>query len=142
MSFLTAKNTDIRSAGPIIEVVIIPPQPVAEILKKEGKPILSIKVVALIDTGASSTCISKVIVDTLNLIPFDAQIVLTAGGESQQFLYDIGIILPITQPNILTVQAPCADLSKQPFSVLIGRDILSRCTLFYNGPDNSFTLHY
>jgi len=100
------------------------------------------KVISLIDTGATATCISQIIVDNLKLIPFDSQTVLTAGGESDQLLYDIGIILPITQPNILALQAPCANLTKQPYNVLIGRDVLSRCTLFYNGPDNSFTLHF
>jgi len=142
MPFLTSRNSNLRTTGPIIEVAIVPPQPVAELLKKENKPIPSMKAIALIDTGASSTCISQIIVDNLKLIPFDAQMVLTAGGESEQLLYDIGIVLPITQPNVLSVQSPCADLSKQPFQVLIGRDILSRCTLFYNGLDNSFTLHH
>ena len=142
MPFLTTRNTNLRNAGPIIEVTVVPAQPVAELLRKEGKSIPSIKVIALIDTGASSTCLSKEIVDELNLIPFDAQIVHTAGGETEQLFYDIGIILPISQSNTLSIQAPCADLTGQPFQVLIGRDILNRCTMFYNGPDNSFTLHY
>jgi predicted aspartyl protease len=142
MPFLTARNSNLRVTGPIIEVSVVPPKPVVELLEKEGKQIPSVKAIALIDTGASSTCISQIIVDKLKLIPFDVQTVLTDGGESQQLLYDIGIVLPITQPNVLTVQSPCADLTKQPFQILLGRDILSKCTLFYNGFDNSFTLHH
>jgi hypothetical protein len=30
----------------------------------------------------------------------------------------------------------------QKLKVLLGRDILSMCTLFYNGVDNTFVLHY
>jgi predicted aspartyl protease len=142
MPFLTYRNSNLRIDGPIIEVAVVPPQPIVELYKKEGKSIPSMKTIALIDTGATSTCISQIIVDNLMLLPFDAQMVLTAGGATQQLLYDIGIVLPISQPNVLSVQSPCADLSMQPFQVLIGRDILSRCTLFYNGSDNSFTLHH
>ncbi|MBC6401675.1 MAG: retroviral-like aspartic protease family protein [Ekhidna sp.] len=111
-------------------------------LKKENKQVPSKKAMALIDTGASGTCISPSIVDELNLIPFDIQKVHTASGLTEQLLYDTGVILPISQPNIISVQTLCADLSGQPFQVLIGRDILSRCTLFYNGPDESFSLSF
>ena len=142
MPFLTSRGNNLRFSGPIIEVVIVPPQPVAEQLRKEGKPVPTIKAVALIDTGASSTCINQNIVDALNLIAFDTQKVLTAGGPSEQLLYDVGVVLPISQPNVLSVQAPCADLSGQPFQVLLGRDVLSMCSIFYNGPDNSFSLHF
>jgi hypothetical protein len=126
----------------LIEVVIVPSQPVIEMLRKNGLQIPSTKAMALIDTGASSTCISKIIVEQLKLNPFDIQLVNTAAGESRQLLYDIGVALPISQPNTLAVQSPCADLSKQSFQVLLGRDVLSHCTLFYNGSDNSFTLHH
>ena len=141
MPFLTSRG-NIQQTGPIIQVIIVPPQPVAEQLKKEGKPVPTFKAVGLIDTGASSTCINQDIVTGLSLISFDSQKVFTAGGETQQLLYDIGIVLPISQPNILSVQSPCADLKGQPFQVLLGRDVLSKCSLFYNGSDNSFVLHF
>ncbi len=123
-------------------MVIVTPQAVTEQLQKENKPIQSQKAFALIDTGASSTCISSLIVEQLGLIPFDFQKVHTATGETEQLLYDAGVVLPISQPNIISVQTPCADLTGQPFQVLIGRDILSRCTICYNGADNSFTLAF
>ncbi|MBC6425322.1 MAG: retroviral-like aspartic protease family protein [Ekhidna sp.] len=142
MPFLTARVTNLHQTGPIIEVTIVPPQFVAIQLKKENKQVPSKKAMALIDTGASSTCISQSIVDELELIPFDTQKVHTASGLTEQLLYDTGVILPISQPNIISVQTLCADLSEQPFQALIGRDILSRCTLFYNGPDESFSLSF
>jgi hypothetical protein len=149
MPFLTFRNDDLQRSGPNIEVSIVPPQPVAEQLQKEGKDVPGFRANALIDTGASSSCISQVIVDSLNLIPFDVQIVHTPSGQSEQLFYDAGIVLPISQPNIISVQTPCSNfqtpcsnLSKQPFQVLIGRDVLAHCTFFYNGLDNSFVLHY
>lgn len=142
MAFLTSRGNNLRFSGPVLEDIIVPPQRIADQLKKEGKPVPSIKALALIDTGASSTCISQNIADALTLIPFDSQKVHTAGGATEQLLYDVGVVLPISQPNILSVQAPCADLKDQPYQVLLGRDVLSRCTLFYNGMDNSFALHF
>jgi hypothetical protein len=142
MAFLTVSNTSLNLTGPIIEVVICPPQPISQQLQKQGKQVPVFKATAPIDTGATATCISDEIITKLGLISYDIQDVYTAAGPSQQMLYDIGVGLPISQPNLLSVQAPCADLSGQPFQVLIGRDILSMCTLFYNGKDNSFVLHY
>lgn|SRR5690606_2121335 len=142
MPFLTHRETNLKDSGPILEVVIVPPQPVSDLLLNEGRPVPQLKVMALIDTGAALTCINQSIVNALNLIPFDIQSIHTAAGISQQLLYDIGIILPISRPNVLSLQAPCANLSGQPFQVLLGRDVLSMCSLFYNGVDNSFTLHF
>ncbi len=142
MSFLTTHNDKLLENGPIIEVYICPPHPITLKLKQAGKQVPAFKAIALIDTGATATCISQEIVNRLKLIAHDIQTVHTAAGISQQLLYDIGVGLPISQPNILSIQAPCADLTGQSFEVLIGRDILSMCTLFYNGKDNTFVLHY
>lgn len=141
MPYLTTRNSNLAQAGPIIQVYVVPPQPVAELLKSQGKQVPSAKATALINTGATITCINQDIVNQLGLIAFDEQMVGTAGGNVKQLFYDAGIVLPISQPNIIAVQSPCADLKNQPYQVLLGRDVLSICTLFYNGGDNSFTLH-
>lgn len=142
MPLLTNRIQNLRQIGPVLEVVFAVPQPIAEKLRAENKPIPIIKVLALIDTGASHTSINQTIVDTLGLLPGDVQTFYTANGPADQLLYDLGIVLPISAPNIISVQAPCADLDGQPFQALIGRDVLGMCTLFYNGPDNSYTLHF
>jgi hypothetical protein len=58
MPFITFKNNNLHNSGPNIEVVIVPPQPVTERLQKEEKEIPNFRATALIDTGATSTCIS------------------------------------------------------------------------------------
>lgn len=142
MAFLTVHNSSLTLSGPLVEVVICPPQWVVQQLEKEGKSFPAFKATALIDTGASCTCISNSIVEDLKLVSFDTDQVFTAAGLSEQMLYDITVGLPITQMNLLPVQSPCVDLSGQPFQVLLGRDILSMCSLFYNGMDNCFVLHF
>ena len=96
----------------------------------------------MIDTSDSSSCITQAIVNTLNISPHDLIDVLTPAGRVEQGIYDIGIGLPISNNTIIPAISPCANLSGQNIDVLLGRNILNRCTLFYNGADNSFILHY
>lgn len=95
----------------------------------------------MIDTGATCTCIDKTIAQALGLVLHDIRRVQTAGGEDMQCLYDAGVILPMAQNAVFDVQVLEARLEKQPYKVLLGRDVLKTCTLVYNGWDNSYTVH-
>lgn len=53
-------------------------------------------------------------------------------------IYPIQIITPIITLN--APRAMGAALASQGLLVLIGRDVLEHCTLFYNGPVGQFTL--
>lgn len=141
MPHLIHRSPNLHLAGPIIEIVVVPPPAVIESLKKAGKAVPSQKAIALIDTGASGTCIDNSIAAALGLVSHDVRRVQTAGGEDTQQLYDAGIILPIAPQNIFVVQVLEAKIQNQPYRALLGRDILKRCTLCYNGWDNSYTLH-
>lgn len=141
MPYLSSRLPDLRRQGPVIEVFIVPPAPIVNALISKGIQYPAFKAIALIDTGATSTCITPQIVETLNLRPFDTIEVGTPNGKTIQLGYDIGVILPIAKNMPISVQSPCANLDGQPYQVLIGRDILSICTMFYNGHDGSFTLH-
>lgn len=132
---------NIQQIGPIIEVVIFPSQPVFNKLKSEGKVPPSKKVIALIDTGATKSCINDPIAKELGLIARDVIPVQTPSGTTQQPIYDLGFSLPSLTNTIIPTQALGADLDNQPYAALIGRDILSICTLIYNGWDNSYQLH-
>lgn len=132
---------DLKTIGPIIEVIIVPPQPIATKLQMEGKPVPTKKVIALIDTGASGSCVDESICKELNLIVRDVVEVGTPGGLIKQSIYDLGFVLPNLTNKVMSVAAPGCNLDKQPYNALIGRDILSICTLVYNGWDNSYQLH-
>ena len=142
MPFITKRSDNLWHHGPTVDLIFVPPKSIADQLKKEGKPIPMIKAIALIDTGASHTCISSNIVNGLSLLPYDVQEVHTAGGRVQQLIYDIGIITQISGNIILSTQAPCATMDEQPYQALLGRDILRHCSLHYNGADNSFSLYF
>ena len=141
MPYLT-RRSNIKDEGAIVEIVIVPSEPVAAKLRQEQKTVPSFKAIALIDTGSSISSITQPIVDALGLNVHDIQGIGTPKGKKEgQFLYDVAFILPISMRMALAVQVVCADLEDQPYQALIGRDILSMCTLFYNGADGSFTLH-
>jgi hypothetical protein len=132
---------NLQQIGQVVEIVIFPSQPVFSKMRSEGKNPPSKKVIALIDTGASGSCINDPIAKELGLIARDVISVQTPSGTSQQPIYDLGFALPSLTNNIFPIQALGADLEKQPYNALIGRDILSICTLIYNGWDNSYQLH-
>lgn len=74
------------------------------------------------DTGASTSCINKKIVDDLNLIPVGKKTISTANGitEALTYLVDIGLPNQLTISNILV---SCADLGNDT-DILIGMDII------------------
>jgi len=127
--------------GPTIELLILPPKSVVEALHKQGKKIPQKKVLALIDTGATCTCIDSSVAKELELVSFDAKKVQTAGGEDLQAAYDVSVVLPLAKHMGIQVQVLEAKLTNQPYSALLGRDILRECTLIYNGWNNSYQLH-
>ena len=132
---------NLQNVGPIIEVVIFPPQPVFNKLRQEGKTPPDKKLIALIDTGASRSCIDDLIANELGLIARDVVRVQTPSGSSQQYVYDLGFAMPGLQTSIIPITAIGANLTNHPYDALIGRDILKLCTLIYNGWDNSYQLH-
>jgi hypothetical protein len=131
---------NLEANGATLEVNIFPPFPVITVLQSEKKTIPSRKLIGLIDTGASCTAFSAPIAVDLGLIARDKQIVYTPSGESEHPLYDIVISLANTSIGI-PIQAFGAILDKQPYHIILGRDVLRSCTLIYDGWNNSYDLH-
>ena len=138
------------SEGPIIEVEISASRAYRELAEKSGlKSPAATRVRALIDTGASFTCLDAAIFARLNLQPTGTIAVLTPStGAIPQLLnqYDIDLRFahsPIqagsTIENLPVVEA---HLSAQGIEALIGRDILSRCLFVYDGVARTFSLAF
>ena len=106
---------------------------------------------ALLDTGASCTCVDPSVISALGLAPtgsismvtpstgttphqaaeYDAALVIPAGGPGQPPLIfgTIGIV----ESHLFTAQG---------FYALIGRNVLAKCIFHYNGGTGLFTLAY
>lgn len=105
---------------------------------------------AMIDTGASGSCIDPTILNQLGLTPTGSISVNTptTGGQPQLVSqYDVSLMIhcapghaPLMHLTIPVIQSDL--LTAQGFHALIGRDVLSGCLLTYDGRSGLFTLAY
>lgn len=134
MASFTIHNPDLLSNGATIEVSI------ASNLGTEKTHFT--KLLALIDTGSSTTVISQNIIDKLGWEPIGKTKIHTPSSTNVNvFVYEATIIFPNNAfiEDITIIGAP---LAEQDINVLIGRDILQNSILIYNGNDNSFSLSF
>jgi predicted aspartyl protease len=88
-------------------------------------PSNTVDVYALVDTGASNTCISKQLADKLDLEIVGGGLMDTAGGLCEANLYEIDLIMRnnVSFSNIRAMEFTSAD--NRAFDILIGMDILT-----------------
>ena len=94
---------------------------------------------ALIDTGASNSCIDKTLAERLNLRAVDNSTMHGIQGSLSVRLYAAKIYVPILKH---THVGPFAglDLGYLNCSVLIGRSLLSKFRMRYDGPSGRVVL--
>lgn len=109
-----------------------------------------IRIRALLDTGASCTCVDPSVLAALNLTPTGSATMITPSTGAtphQTDQFDVGLIIPGASGNqtplvVDNIAVVASQLTNQGFQALIGRDLLKRCVLTYNGAMNLFTLAY
>jgi hypothetical protein len=89
--------------------------------------------------------VDKAVIDELEVQTTGAITTGTAAGPAQQFLYPAKLNFPSANFEIEFGSVISVDLSGQTIAgqnviVLLGRDVLARCILVYNGPGGIFTL--
>jgi len=141
MSIGDFRTLDLEETGPLYPVLIGISTYHADSLQYEGLSVPEvIEAMALIDTGASLTAIDTGITDRLKLMPIDyvnVSSVTEAGVRAP--IFDVDLIIEPNQlvvPNIRVVELSLGG----GIQCLIGRDILSRMLLIYNGVRNSIIL--
>jgi len=104
---------------------------------------------ALLDTGASGTCIDPMVFQALELQPSGSVSVLTPSTGNTPVdadTYDVAISIPNAPHAALIIHNMAVTASElfaaQGFHALVGRDILAGCVLTYNGAIGMFTLAY
>jgi hypothetical protein len=145
MPILTGR---ISPEGPTIDIKVMQsPQRVAA-LKKANRPFASPStVVGLIDTGASSSALDRIVIAGLDLQHRGVVSIHTPStgpGYETRDEYDACLVLGETslRPMVLTLPVIGCDFSSQGFLALIGRDVLRHCKLAYDGPLDLFTLEF
>ena len=137
----------LMQAGPMLSVQVALPSALEEHLASQNQPIPpSIQGWALIDTGATRSCVDTQVISSLQVNPIGIATVGTAKGQVQQNLYPAKFNFP--DANNMTIEFSSAvgvdltgqSIGEQRLVALIGRDVLSHCILIYNGPGGFFTL--
>ncbi len=145
MPFLTNHFT---TDGPLVEVFINASLPRLAALRNAGQAAPTpAKIRLLVDTGASSTCIDAKVMKQLGIAATGSVPIHTpsTGTVPQSCdLYDVGIVIldPIHSHSIPIVPVIESDFSTQGIDGLLGRDILSKMLLIYDGKAGRFTLSY
>lgn len=109
---------------------------------------------ALVDTGASRTCIAKSVIEAINLHPIGRTSMANAGGTADANVYDVHIALltdPAQNPDgTVGVQARLfrnlrvlefVPDGNTPYQALIGRDIL-RIGMLTTSRDGHFSFAF
>ena len=137
---ITAAN--LIASGPILQVFIGPSR---EIISTFGTATVApaVTVSALIDTGAESTVLNPETVTHLALRSVGVVSIHTPTTLEpvmcRQFHINVYFSREFAIENILAIEAP---FSGRPFQCLIGRDILSKATLLYDGRTQHFSLTF
>ena len=138
----TLKLPRLRENGPTCQVVLKPSDPTIKELKLEKKDVPSITVLALIDTGASSTAISQKVVDRLKLVPRGTAKVYTSNRASEiRNEFDVALEFDM-DAYISLLRVLGANLQDHSIDCLIGRDVLQHSRLIYDGPKKQITLSF
>lgn len=113
----------------------------AQVVQAGGTVPASVTGLALIDTGASSTCIDADTATKMNLPVIDVVSMTSAShAATMQNVYPIQIEI-IGVPIIVNAdRAMGAALSAQGLLAIIGRDVLQHCIFVYNSVTGSFSL--
>lgn len=148
----TSRNVHAPAAlaelGAFVQVEINLPQPLIEFLSEQNKPIPAPSTgVALIDTGASKTCVDETILANLGINPIGLVSVGTAAGSVQRTIFPARLTFPefklvVDLSQVIAVDLQGQTIQKTQIIGLVGRDILRFCQFTYDGHGGFFTLAF
>lgn len=134
--------------GAMLPIRVMQSDQYVEALKKAGLPFASpTTILAILDTGASGSAIDKDIVNQLSLqYRGYAEIHTPSTGPNVDYrgVYDATVVIGegLSPPLVATLPLIECEFASRGFYALIGRDILNRCVLTFDGPAGSFHLSW
>jgi predicted aspartyl protease len=128
--------------GPVVQVTISLGTAMSQILQQAGQSIPPpVSGLALIDTGATTTCINKEAADAMGLPVIDVGKMSSATHvDEPSNIHPIKIEFVGVPITVEVERAMCANLKQFGLLALIGRDLLVHCNLVYNGFAGTITL--
>ena len=130
-----APNVALQNRGPVIQVTVSLAAAFAQGLQQGGHAVPApIAGWALVDTGASDTCIDADQAQRMGLPAIDVVTMASAShAATLQNLYPIRIEFASVPIVVDAPRVMGANLAAQSLLLLIGRDLLQHCTFTYNG---------
>jgi len=128
--------TDLILQGPHIAILISATRVEVEEGRSLGLEFPELPMRALIDTGASLTVINPEIAKTCKLKQTGHQMINAVGGQAGEYpAYAAALSFPGTElPSLNATRVVACPIIRQPFfSCLIGRDIMRKWLLTYDG---------
>jgi len=125
--------------GFLVAIELRVPEQLEKLLLSENKPVPApLTGPGLVDTGATFSMIDEGAVEHLCVSPVGVVTLGTAGGSKQSALYPVRLAIRTPPPNEPLLRAEFAGITAGPLKdsgllCLIGRDILSRGVLVYDG---------
>ena len=137
-------QVQLTERGPVLQVEIAIPETLAKLYAEKNLPIPQPKTgFALIDTGASGTCVDAECLNSLQINPIGECPISTPSGTSVQTIHPCKISFPGTPIGTLEFNSVIAtELKNQGIIALLGRDILQHFIIIYNGVEGMWTLTY
>ncbi len=134
MPSFTSQIPNLQLTGPIVEVNVSPPRTLIEILKKKKQNIPQPqKVLAMIDTGATSSVLRPDIIEKIGLNPIGSVKINTPSSTGLDcYQYQATVHFP-NNVAVETSDLIGASLQGQHIQCLIGRDVLRHSVFIYNG---------
>lgn len=132
----------LQQRGPVVQVSVKLEQTFANALAQQGKSIPpALAGLALIDTGASNTCIDDEAAQSMSLPVIDVGAMNSASHtKTPSNIYPTQIEISGFRIQFQSPRTMGAALKEHGLLMLLGRDLLQRCTLFYNGAAGQITL--
>jgi predicted aspartyl protease len=126
----------------LVQVSVTLEETLAGVLIQQGKPVPApVTGFALIDTGASNTCIDDAAAQAMGVPAIDVGFMTSAThARTPSNIYPIQIEITGFSMRFQSPRTMGAALREQGILLLLGRDLLQSCTLFYNGLTGQITL--
>ena len=141
-------TSPLAAEGAVIDLLVGVSDPRQQALLAANQPVPSpVPIRALIDPGASITCIEDSVLQPLALVPTGIVSMTTPStGATPAFCnqYDVSLLLshPLIAYRFSAIPVlECKALSGT-FKALLGRDLLRHCLFVYDGPAGRFSLAF
>lgn len=129
--------------GPCVQVLIGLASSMVQTLTQNGQTVPVPQAGrALIDTGASITCIDDDLAKKLGLPVLDVVQMVSASHTTPANVYPVQIEVVGVGISVQVLRCMGAKLSQQGIAALIGRDFLVNGLLVYNGVVGAITLSF